>query len=154
MSNLTTSPSDGNAPELHPDAYDVIVIGGGHAGCEAALAAARMGAGILECDVTFTEDLELVCRHAQNDLHTTTNILATPLAQTCVTPFAPAKGGAKAVAECRTSEITLDEYRTLTPKMDAADWAATSVAAYLGGTAGWRTDLYSPEPASIMTHAE
>ena len=32
-------------------------------------AAARMGAGIVECDVTFTKDKELVCRHAQNDLH-------------------------------------------------------------------------------------
>src|SRR5262245_40849146 len=31
-------------------------------------AAARMGAGIVECDVTFTKDKELVCRHAQNDL--------------------------------------------------------------------------------------
>src|ERR1700755_892214 len=28
---------------LHPDSFDVIVIGGGHAGCEAASAAARMG---------------------------------------------------------------------------------------------------------------
>ena len=27
--------------------YDVVVIGGGHGGCEAALAAARMGAGTL-----------------------------------------------------------------------------------------------------------
>ena len=44
-------------------------------------AGARMGAGIVECDVTFTKDLELVCRHAQNDLHTTTNILVTPLAE-------------------------------------------------------------------------
>ncbi len=34
-----------------------------------------MGAGIVECDVTFTKDHQLVCRHAQNDLHTTTNIL-------------------------------------------------------------------------------
>ena len=31
-------------------------------------AAALMGAGILECDVTFTKDKELVCRHSQNDL--------------------------------------------------------------------------------------
>jgi tRNA uridine 5-carboxymethylaminomethyl modification enzyme len=29
---------------LHPDSFDVIVIGGGHAGCEAASGAARMGA--------------------------------------------------------------------------------------------------------------
>src|SRR5262249_55528067 len=47
----------------------------------------RMGAGIVECDVTFTKDLELVCRHAQNDLHTTTNILLTPLASKCTQPF-------------------------------------------------------------------
>jgi len=121
---------------------------------ESNIAAARMGAGILECDVTFTEDLELVCRHAQNDLHTTTNILATSLAETCVQPFTPADGDTKAAAECRTSEITLEEYRTLTPKMDAADSTATTVDAYLDGTADWRTDLYSIAPASIMTHAE
>lgn len=117
-------------------------------------AAALMGAGILECDVTFTEDLELVCRHAQNDLHTTTNILATPLAATCTVPFTPATNDTGATAECRTSEITLDEFRTLTPKMDAANASATTVEAYLGGTAGWRTDLYSAEPAMLMTHAE
>lgn len=121
---------------------------------ESNVAAARMGAGILECDVTFTKDLELVCRHAQNDLHTTTNILATPLAQTCITPFRPADGDTPAAAECRTSEITLEDYRSLTPKMDAADRSATTVAAYLGGTADWRTDLYSAEPARLMTHAE
>jgi glycerophosphoryl diester phosphodiesterase len=46
-------------------------------------AAARMGASIVECDVTFTKDRQLVCRHAQNDLHTTTNILETPLTQKC-----------------------------------------------------------------------
>ncbi|RMF86516.1 MAG: tRNA uridine-5-carboxymethylaminomethyl(34) synthesis enzyme MnmG, partial [Nitrospirae bacterium] len=29
---------------IHPTAYEVIVVGAGHAGCEAALAAARLGA--------------------------------------------------------------------------------------------------------------
>ena len=38
-------------------------------------AAALMGAGIFECDVTFTQDKQLVCRHSQNDLQATTNIL-------------------------------------------------------------------------------
>jgi len=50
-----------------------------------------MGAGIIECDVTFTADRELVCRHAQCDLHTTTNVLEIPeLAEKCSVPFTPA----------------------------------------------------------------
>ena len=117
-------------------------------------AAARMGAGILECDVTFTEDHELVCRHAQNDLHTTTNILATDLAETCQTPFTPASEDSAATAQCLSSDITLAEFRTLTGKMDAADTDATTVEAYMDGTADWRTDLYSTEGGTLMTHAE
>ncbi len=117
-------------------------------------AAARMGAGVLECDVTFTKDKELVCRHAQNDLHTTTNILATDLAATCVTPFTPAEGDKPAAAECRTSEITLAEFRTLAPKMDSSDKTATTLEAYMGGVPSWRTTLYAAEPATLMTHAE
>ncbi|MDR0478955.1 MAG: FAD-dependent oxidoreductase, partial [Burkholderiaceae bacterium] len=35
------------APYIHPQTFDVIVIGGGHAGTEAALAAARMGCATL-----------------------------------------------------------------------------------------------------------
>lgn len=118
-------------------------------------AAAAMGAGILECDVTFTRDKELVCRHSQCDLHTTTNILAVPeLAAKCSEPFTPADpaAGTKASARCCTSDITLAEYRTLEAKMDAADTSATTVEAYMAGTADFRTDLYSP--ATLMTHAD
>lgn len=121
---------------------------------ESNVAAARMGAGILECDVTFTKDKELVCRHAQNDLHTTTNILATNLAATCVKPFTAAAGETPAAAECRTAELTLAEFKTLTPKMDAANDKATKLEDYLKGTAPYRTDLYSSEPATLMTHSE
>lgn len=121
---------------------------------ESNVAAARMGAGILECDVTFTKDRELVCRHAQNDLHTTTDIVTSDLADTCVTPFAPAEGEQPATAECRTSEITLEQFRTLRPKMDAANAMATTAEEYLGGVAPFRTTLYSQQPAQLMTHAE
>lgn len=128
---------------------------------ESYVAAARTGAGILECDVTFTKDKELVCRHAQNDLHTTTNILATPLASTCIRPFTPATFDANgnrltaATAECRTSEITLAEFKTLRGKMDGANPNARTVAEYLGGTANWRTDLYSgPTSGTLLTHKE
>ncbi|GIT92425.1 glycerophosphoryl diester phosphodiesterase [Jannaschia pagri] len=117
------------------------------------LAAARMGAGILECDVTFTSDHELVCRHAQNDLHTTTNILVTPLAETCAQPFTPASGNEPASAECRTSDITLEQFRSLTPKMDGAFRQATTPEAYQGGTSRHRTDLYA-SGAELLTHAE
>ncbi len=120
-------------------------------------AAARMGAGIVECDVTFTKDKELVCRHAQNDLHTTTNILATPLAAKCTKPFTPFNPAtnAPATAECRTSDITLAEFKTLRGKMDASNPKATTVADYLGGTANWRTDLYSgPTSGTLLTHKE
>ncbi|WP_299138410.1 glycerophosphodiester phosphodiesterase family protein [uncultured Tateyamaria sp.] len=120
---------------------------------ESNVAAARQGAGILECDVTFTADQALVCRHAQNDLHTTTNIVVSDLADKCVTGFTPASGDTGAVAECRTSELTLAEFRTLTPKMDAANKAATTAEAYLDGTAGWRTDLFA-DNTTLMTHAE
>src|SRR5688572_11073218 len=124
-------------------------------------AAARMGAGVIECDVTFTKDKELVCRHAQNDLHTTTNILVTPLASKCTTPFTPADiapGGAlitPASAECRTSDITLAEFRTLRGKMDAFNPRALTPQEFLGGTADFRTNLYSgPSSGHLLTHKE
>ena len=127
---------------------------------ESYVAAARMGAGIIECDVTFTKDKELVCRHSQCDLHTTTNILATPLAERCRSPFTPAEVDPKtgaltrpATAECCTSDLTLAEFKSLRGKMDAADPRARTVAQYLGGTPRWRTDLYAAN-GTLVSHRE
>ena len=120
-------------------------------------AAAKMGAGVLECDVTFTKDKELVCRHAQNDLHTSTNMLLTPLAAKCTKPFQPYNPNTKtpASAECRTSDITLAEFKTLRGKMDGFNPMATTVQEYVAGTPTWRTDLYAgPTSGTLMSHKE
>ena len=123
---------------------------------ESYVAAAQMGAGILECDVAFTKDRELVCRHAQNDLHTTTNIVTIPeLNAKCTQPFVPADpaSGTEAQAECRTSDITLEEFKSLEGKMDAFNPMATTPEEYLEGTADWRTELYSSR-GTLLTHKE
>ncbi|MEK9713976.1 MAG: glycerophosphodiester phosphodiesterase family protein [Thalassolituus sp.] len=123
---------------------------------ESYTAAAKMGAGIVECDVTFTNDRELVCRHSQCDLHTTTNILATPLAEKCsVAPEFDSEGkliNASSI-RCCTSDISLAEFKSLKGKMDAANRNATSIAEYMDATPAWRTDRYS-STGTLMTHAE
>jgi glycerophosphoryl diester phosphodiesterase len=102
-------------------------------------AGARQGAGIVECDVTFTKDGELVCRHAECDLHTTTNIVATELNNKCSVPWT----GPGSSPKCCASDLTLDEFRSLHGKMDASNPAATTAQGFLGGTASFRTDLYN-----------
>jgi glycerophosphoryl diester phosphodiesterase len=128
---------------------------------EAYEAGFRMGAGTLECDVTFTKDLALVCRHSQNDLATTTDILLTPLARTCIQPFTPARlradGSVRraARAECRTSELTLAEFKTLRGKIDAFDPAAQTPEAFVAPPRPARPDLgHGVERGTLLTHAE
>jgi glycerophosphoryl diester phosphodiesterase len=110
---------------------------------ESTLAGARMGAGVLECDVSFTKDRGLVCRHSLCDLHTTTNILLKPdLAKKCTTPFTPANGTSPASALCCTSDITTKEYMSLCGKMDGFNASAKNPQDYQYGTPNWRTELY------------
>ncbi len=129
-------------------------------------AAARMGAGVLECDVTFTRDLELVCRHSQCDLHTTTNILRTPLAERCTQPFAPAvlrDDGTvvtPASARCCTSALTLEEFKSLEGRRDVSNPSARTVAEFLrqepdeGLREAHPLDAGMPAGGTLMTHAE
>jgi glycerophosphoryl diester phosphodiesterase len=118
---------------------------------EAYNAGARMGAGIVECDTTFTRDGRLVCRHSECDLHTTTNIVATPLNDRCTVPWTGP--GQTPAPKCCTSDLTLAEFKTLRAKMDASNPAATTAEGYLGGTASWRTDLYTGR-GTLMTLRE
>jgi glycerophosphoryl diester phosphodiesterase len=118
---------------------------------ESYLAALSQGAGIVECDVAVTKDGELVCRHAQCDLHTTTDIVGRPeLNAKCTTPFVAGSGTAP---KCCTSDITLKEFKMLCGKMDAANKNGATAKEYMDGTASWRTDLYST-CARVVTHAE
>jgi glycerophosphoryl diester phosphodiesterase len=121
---------------------------------EGNLAGARMGAGTLECDVTFTKDRQLVCRHSQCDLHGTTNVVAIPeLNAKCTQPFVPANGSTPASAKCCTSDFTLAEFKTLCAKMESLDPTATTPQQFLGGTPHWRTDLYN-SCGTLLSHKE
>ncbi len=120
---------------------------------EGYIAAASMGAGIIECDVTFTKDKELVCRHSQCDLHTTTNILATPLAEKCSTP--PDYGSKTPFrnVQCCASDLTLSEFKSLQGKFDKGDKKARTLDEYysLVGTA---REQWQDRTGTLMTHRE
>ena len=120
---------------------------------EGYLAAARMGAGAIECDVTFTSDLALVCRHSQCDLHSTTNILQTPLADRCSVPPDPASKTPYRRVKCCTTDITLAEFKTLQGKRDVANKDATTLDDYYTQINPQSTELYSGS-GTLMTHAE
>jgi glycerophosphoryl diester phosphodiesterase len=118
---------------------------------------------IIECDVSFTSDRELVCRHSNCDLHYTTNILAIPkLAAKCSEPFVPYNNvtGEPASAKCCTSDITLAEYKTLCAEMEATTYNAMNVTAEapyfgrIGTTPDYRTNLYSYECAEPVSLKE
>lgn len=132
---------------------------------ESYTAAARQGAGYVECDVTFTRDRELVCRHSQCDLHATTNILEIPdLAASCSQPFQPfdpddidwLTGRPRpASARCCTSDITLEQFRMLRGRRGAVNPRSTSVAGYLSDGPGGSSSA-APDSArgTLLTHAE
>jgi len=123
---------------------------------ESYVAAARMGAGIIECDVAITADGVLVCRHAHCDLHRTTNILEVPeLATKCSVPPDMTSPTPYRNVRCCTTDIKAQEFKSLTGRMDAANVDAATLEGYLHATPSWRTDLYTTSGGgTLLTHAE
>lgn len=49
---------------MYSNSYDIIVVGGGHAGCEAAMAAARMGSSVLMVTMDMNRFAQMSCNPA------------------------------------------------------------------------------------------
>ena len=49
---------------FYPQDYDLIVVGAGHAGCEGALAAARMGLSVLMFNLNLDTMAQMACNPA------------------------------------------------------------------------------------------
>ncbi len=98
---------------------------------EGYIAAIESGAGIVECDVTFTKDQALVCRHSQCDLHSSTNILETPLVEKCSVPPDMNSRTPFSDVKCCTSDISLSEFRSLQGRFDKVNKKAKTLAEYL-----------------------
>lgn len=154
LQNMTDSPLRKKLESCANGPFSITGFTTGHRGggtlqfpeetVESTEAGARMGSGILECDVAFTKDRGLVCRHSFCDLHTTTNILTRPeLAAKCTQPFTPANDTADASALCCTSDISTDEFTSLCSKQEGFNASALTPEDSLDGTPPWRTDLYS-----------
>jgi len=121
---------------------------------EGYIAAASMGAGFIECDVTFTKDLVLVCRHSQCDLHRTTNILQTELAGQCTTGFRGATTTEPAQARCCTSDITSAQFKSLCGRHDRVNAQATSIDEYLAVPPPRLARTDSRTCGALVTHDE
>ncbi len=120
---------------------------------EGYIAAHQMGAGAIECDVTFTKDKELVCRHSQCDLHSSTNILETPLAASCSVPPDMNSRQPFRRAQCCTSDITLAEFKSLKGRQDKSNKKAKTLEEFYAGTQA-STNTAGIEFGELLSHKE
>ena len=112
-------------------------------------AAARQGAGIIECDATFTSDGALVCRHAECDLHLTTNIVETELNDQCTIPWS----GPGSTPKCCTSDLSLAQFKSLNGKTPGSNAFATAAEVHPDAGADRLVAAHAGR-GTLLTHAQ
>ena len=110
--------------------YDIIVIGGGHAGCEAASAAARMGAKTLLLTMDMTKFASMSCNPAIGGV-----------AKGQIVREIDALGGRTAII----TDLSTIQFRMLNRSKGAAMWSPRAQCDKSRFSALWREELENTE---------
>ena len=106
--------------------YDIIVVGGGHAGCEAAVAAARMGSSVLLISMDMATFAKMSCNPAVGGI-----------AKGQIVREIDALGGQMGIV---TDAVTL-QFRTLNRSKGPAMWSPRAQCDKQAFSAYWRKIL-------------
>ncbi len=110
--------------------YDVIVVGGGHAGCEAAAAAANMGANTLLVTMDMTKFAQMSCNPAMGGI-----------AKGQIVREIDALGGYSAIV----TDKSMIQFRMLNRSKGPAMWSPRAQCDRMIFTMGWRKILENIE---------
>ena len=108
--------------------YDVIVVGGGHAGCEAALAAAKLGSQVLLVTMNMQTIAQMSCNPAMGGV-----------AKGQIVREIDAMGGASGIV----TDETMIQFRMLNKSKGPAMWSPRAQSDRMLFAAKWRTILES-----------
>ena len=106
--------------------YDIIVVGGGHAGCEAAHAAARMGANTLLVTMDMTKLAQMSCNPAMGGI-----------AKGQIVREIDALGGLSGVV----TDKSMIQFRMLNKSKGPAMWSPRAQCDRQKFTSEWRKEL-------------
>ena len=110
--------------------YDVIVVGGGHAGCEAAAAAARMGSKVLLISMNMQTIAQMSCNPAMGGV-----------AKGQIVREIDAMGGYSGIV----SDLTAIQFRMLNRSKGPAMWSPRTQNDRMMFAAAWRQMLEETE---------